>query len=479
MRIAQRPAGLLLSLCLLVGLLVTQTVWAATGSSATNEIQKIRIGQTDEKVRIVIDTTAFPEFTEIRSDVPLQLLVDLPNTVNVGAESRTLLNDPFVDVIGIMGSGSGRVRITVALKMAGIYRVFPLKNPNRLVIDIVKKYEKKIQQDVMPGLKYTSWQRSGAGGPVWAHIVEIDPQAGFALKPVLSNDMVPNVEPLLAMAQRNKAAAAVNGSYFSSSGEIIGLLKLDGQIVSTPDMARCALGILPDGTLLIDQVTYQGTLTLPDGRTQLVNGVNRSRGPDELILYNSYYGSATSTNTYGSEYVVKNGKIAAITNGNTVIPTDGYVLSAHGVIAKSLAGFKVGDSINLIQTLGPVWDKTVGALGAGPMLVKNGSVYLTTKIEEFGTDVAGGRAPRTALGVTKDGVILLVVVDGRQQSSTGMTLLELALLLQELGAVQAVNLDGGGSSEMVINDKIINKPSDGRERGLGDALLVVSTKLAN
>nr|WP_285719375.1 phosphodiester glycosidase family protein [Pelosinus sp. IPA-1] len=76
------------------------------------------------------------------------------------------------------------------------------------------------------------------------------------------------------------------------------------------------------------------------------------------------------------------------------------------------------------------------------------------------------------MGQTKDGHILLVVVDGRQEHSIGMTLLELALLMQEFGAVDAMNLDGGGSSEMVIKGKIINKPSDGRERYVGDALII-------
>jgi exopolysaccharide biosynthesis protein len=76
------------------------------------------------------------------------------------------------------------------------------------------------------------------------------------------------------------------------------------------------------------------------------------------------------------------------------------------------------------------------------------------------------------LGVTKDGHVLLVVVDGRQAGSVGLTLLELAYLMQELGSENALNLDGGGSSEMVINNKIVNAPSDGHERPLGDAFIV-------
>ena len=86
-------------------------------------------------------------------------------------------------------------------------------------------------------------------------------------------------------------------------------------------------------------------------------------------------------------------------------------------------------------------------------------------------DIAHGRAPRAALGLKKDGTLLLLVIDGRSATSSGLTLEELAQYLVKLGAESAVNFDGGGSSEMVINGRIVNKPSDGRERyvsiGLG------------
>jgi len=170
----------------------------------------------------------------------------------------------------------------------------------------------------------------------------------------------------------------------------------------------------------------------------------------------------------------------AVSGANTPLSANTVVLSAHGKAMKALAALKPGDPVKVSHALGEEsWDKAVQAIGAGPRLVQNSSVFLTTKIEEFGSDVAGGRAPRTAIGITKQGHVLLVVVDGRQTGSVGMTLLELALFMQELGAVDAMNLDGGGSSEMVINDKIVNIPSDGRERKVGNTLAVVPTKLAN
>ena len=152
------------------------------------------------------------------------------------------------------------------------------------------------------------------------------------------------------------------------------------------------------------------------------------------------------------------------------------VLSAHGKAMAAFSGLKVGDVVELKQSLGTLWDRAEDVLGAGPMLVQGGQVYVTTKLEKFGDDVAAGRAPRTAIGRTKQGSVLLVVVDGRQQKSIGMTLTEMAVLMQELGAEDAMNLDGGGSSEMVVGNEVMNRPSDGRERSVGAALAIFPKK---
>jgi exopolysaccharide biosynthesis protein len=84
------------------------------------------------------------------------------------------------------------------------------------------------------------------------------------------------------------------------------------------------------------------------------------------------------------------------------------------------------------------------------------------------------RHPRTAIGVTATGKILLVVIDGRRARwSRGATLGELRNILRDLGAVDALNLDGGGSSEMVVDGEIVNRPSDGRERRITNAVLIL------
>ena len=110
------------------------------------------------------------------------------------------------------------------------------------------------------------------------------------------------------------------------------------------------------------------------------------------------------------------------------------------------------------------WDQASHIIGAGPRLIENGKVNVTSKQEAFPSDISVGRAPRTAIGEMKDGTVWLIVVDGRSWQSVGMSLTELANFLNKMGIYNAMNLDGGGSSEMVVNQKIKNKPSDGAER---------------
>ncbi len=212
---------------------------------------------------------------------------------------------------------------------------------------------------------------------------------------------------------------------------------------------------------------------LPNGKILAITGINCERGENGVVIYNKYYDSSTNTNEFGKEYILQDNKVIAINNNNSSLRDGQVVLSVHGTAMEQFNTVQVGDSIQINESINEVWNKIDNIVGVGPMLIKNNSIYISSKQEQFGSDVAGGKAPRTAIGLTKDNHILLVVVDGRQSHSAGMTLLELALFMQENGAVQALNFDGGGSSEMVINNNIINKPSDGKERKVTTALAIV------
>ena len=286
-------------------------------------------------------------------------------------------------------------------------------------MDLLKTYEKQTEQEVSPGVVYREIVRIRSGGPVRAYVLEVDFKAGNTLRPVLSNDSVAGIETLSEMAERNPSVAMVNGPYFMRSGEILGLMKIDRTIVSTPDVTRTSFAVMPDGKLLIDTASYSGYAELPDGTKVPIDGVNRSRGESDLILYNPYYAFWTLTPGDGMEFTVRGDRVTEVQAGNSRIPDGAVVLSASGRAAWQMSGLKPGSRVKIVQKMEPVWERAVQAMGAGPCLVKDGQMYVTTQEEEFGGDVAGGRAPRTALGVTADDKALLVVADGRSSASVG------------------------------------------------------------
>ena len=103
------------------------------------------------------------------------------------------------------------------------------------------------------------------------------------------------------------------------------------------------------------------------------------------------------------------------------------------------------------------------ALGGGPALVSNGEVDVATDEEVFFGTAIPYTHPRTAAGITADGTLLLLLVDGRQKESRGVRLEELAGILVDLGAVEALNLDGGGSSSLVVHGELLNNPAGRRK----------------
>ena len=442
----------------------------------TAYLDKVRHHADQDSFRIVLELSSIPAYTVSVTETPHQVEIELPDTVNRSAVGQLSFVDPFIDKLRFVDLGGGRFKAVVSLKLPVLPKVSMLSSPNRLVIDLLKNYQSRSEYVIAPGLIYREFLAGRSAGPVRAHLLEVDFKAGYALRPVLSNDSVAGIEALSEMAARSQAVAMINGPYYMRSGEILGLLKIDQTLVSTPDTPRTSFGVLPDGKIIFDSPAFTGHVELPDKTRIPIDGVNRGRGESELILYNTYYAYWTLTAGGGREFLVRDGRIVDIRNDNSVISEGTVVLSASGRQAWLMADLKIGDSLKIVQTLGPVWDKVTQAVGAGPCLVKNGEIYMTTLGEEFGSDVAGGRAPRTALGITKDGKALLVVVDGRSRSSVGYTLLELARFMLEQGAVEAMNLDGGGSSQMIIGSQIVNAPSDGRERRLGAGIAVVKTK---
>ena len=331
------------------------------------------------------------------------------------------------------------------------------------------------QIEEVEGLEFIVVHRDG----IMAFAIIADHEK-YLLKPVLARDKVPGRATVKSMSDEYNAIAAVNASYFALSGEILGNTKIDGLVAGTTYFTRSTMGINDDGSTFFGKSAYYGKVTI-DGASIDIGGVNSERGADSAVIYNKYQGATTGTNDFGVEYVVESGIISAIytEHGNNAIPANGFIVSAHGKAAELFKNAQIGDSVTFDESIINVddtgdFDNAIQVIGAGPRLVKNSNIYVTVNEEQFPNDIKIGRAPRTAVGVTKYGDYILAVVDGRQAHSKGCTLQEWAsILLNDFGAVNAINLDGGGSTELVVKGSLVNSPSDGYERPVGDSLILI------
>lgn len=321
----------------------------------------------------------------------------------------------------------------------------------------------------------------------WAiNVLEVDPTSA-KLSIGLALDEIVGTETTSSIALRNGAVAAINGGYFRTTGTIrgepMGLLEKHGKLLSEPVIDRAALSSMFDGRSLRVALTHtSAALQVSTSKAMRnIDGINRPRETNEVVLYTGEFHRNTLSGPGGCEVRVSRNRVLSIDrNGSTSIPAGGYVLSGDGKGAEWLEGNlrrsqRVDVRVRVIHQP-PLQFTPEFSIGGGPMLVANGAVVGEAEFRGFSESLTRTRHPRTSAGVRTDGKLILVTVDGRQPAlSAGMTIAELSNLMIELGCVDAINFDGGGSTTMVIRNKVINHPSDTTgERAVSDALLIFS-----
>lgn len=304
------------------------------------------------------------------------------------------------------------------------------------------------------------------------------------------------LETTSSIAARYGAIAAVNAGFFRTTGtyrgESSGVLVLEGKLISEPIDGRAAFGLIENSlgtSVIFGHLKFSGHVESARGRRASTSGINRPRGADELIIYTPEFHRTTLTTPDGVELIARRNKVIRVRDGDgsSAIPLDGFVISACGKAREwVLANLRVGSGVSLVSNLVPLESDQAGAwkhasfiAGGGPQLIKQGRLAITFEDEKVAAKFVSDRHPRTAIARVKDGRLLIVTVDGRQPgTSVGMPLPELASLLLEFGGADGINLDGGGSTTMVVNGKLMNTPSDQTgERPVSDALLILPRSL--
>ncbi len=335
---------------------------------------------------------------------------------------------------------------------------------------ISKKYANCNIATVSKGIKHIKLVRYYQGRPVRLNIIEADMNVNPKIKiePVLASTTLSHKASITAMAKKNNSLVAVNGAFFlPQTGCPLGTMMVDRKLYTGPVFNRVAMGISDNG-FKMDRVQLNANLKCGWNNIKIDN-INQPRMSVAYTLcYTSDWGAMSPyTPKNGLQVVVSDGKVISIGSQKYPIPLNGFVIVGP---AAKLSALKINDRVDLEVKTNPDWDDVNHIISGGPYLVKDGNVYVD--IQDQKLLAIGGRNPRTAIGYTKDNRFIMITADGREGSSIGMTLKEIAYLMHSLGCVNAMNLDGGGSTVMYVKGLIANRPPVKGGIALSNALTI-------
>ncbi len=369
---------------------------------------------------------------------------------------------------------------------------------------------------VAPGFDYRQFQ---VAGPNNVFVVRMDrANPACTIDSLISHGrLVGDTETVSAMAaaqedalgywgeywgQRYDVVAAINGDFYSGGVPVGGQICGAWYAKRFPDFAGgSGFAWQLDREAFIGECVRhlshkQKISYLATGADQELDGVNRPRGTNELVLYTHHWDLTTGTDASGAEVLVAmtrpaailptpNGALGTIVEirpdaGSTVVPFDHVVLSAHGTAAATLlANVSLGAELRISQEITHYehdcstpfawdWTKTYASIGGSFHFLRQGA------LQDSNDPGATQRHPRTAIALN-DQYIFFIVVDGRSSISVGMNMTELGqFCLAYLDAVEGLNQDGGGSSTLWVNGQVMNVPSDGQERPVANGMMMAN-----
>ena len=345
-------------------------------------------------------------------------------------------------------------------------QIWTTGNPARLVIDI--RQDAMVERDIAwaPGLRWRQQYVSvGASRfPVYMFVVRPDP-ARLSLRPISTNpNSAVGIEPLVTTAQRQRVAGAVNAGFFNRNNQLpLGAVRSGGRWISGPILGRGAMAWNDQGDLVMDRLALTEVVTAGSGQSFPVLTVNSGYVQAGISRYTSGWGSAYTPLVDGETVVtVRNDAVAAqqtlgnAGTGSVSIPTDGYLLVLRSNRSAASA-FAPGSQVAIASSSQPAaFDQYPNIVGGGPLLIRDRTIVLNPQQEGFSTNFIQGMAPRTAVGKTSDGTWIIATMHDRV-GGRGPTLTETAQIMQQLGAVDALNLDGGSSSSLYLGGQLLNR----------------------
>lgn len=353
-------------------------------------------------------------------------------------------------------------------------------------------------EPIAPGALH-EWGAVGTQyGDQRVNIVTAEPyRSELSFRAAISNDRVSGLERTSLSAKRmsadgSRVVAAINADVWSSTGSILGqapngIHVQDGELVAGDTLARAVFGVGPDRTPRIGQIRLAMAVTTASGAVFKVRRLNQ-RPDGGLNLFTGRFGARLSTALSGREVVIDGfalplrpsgawtGTVREVRDAGGGAPiAPGTVVLVAPRSSFALYDLTPGTPVALRIDVTPGWGSVIQAVSGRGFLVRDGVATVSPR-----PDDGQWTHPRSALGLTWDGRVMFLTVDGRGNGSRGMNLDDLAALLVARGAAQAINLDGGSSSSLAVRRtgdvdvSIANTPPKGYEIRVTNSLQLVS-----
>lgn len=346
-------------------------------------------------------------------------------------------------------------------------QVSTLNNPNRLIINI--RPDPLEERDITwaPGL---NWRQHYVNlgterfPVVW---LEVNPRKfGLTLKPMwASPDGLAGTAPLIQTAQRYLAVAGINGGYFNRNNKLpLGAIRRDNQWLSGPILNRGAIAWNNSGQFYFSRLTLEETLIAANDQRLPILFLNSGYIQSGIARYTSAWG-ATYTPLTDNEIilVVQKDQIINQLPGGKVgetpipIPQDSYLLALRANAASAASQLPIGTTVSISTTTVPTdFSRYPHIIGAGPLLVQNRQIVLDAKGEKFSNAFIAEKAIRSGICTTETGTLMITATHNRV-GGYGPNLAEHAQLMQLMGCVNALNLDGGSSTSLYLGGQLLDR----------------------
>lgn len=339
-------------------------------------------------------------------------------------------------------------------------------------------HQKFHMEPVTKGINLYRFERFDKKGWVRGSILIADLRDSNVKTGLLYPGSMTSTSTVRGMVSSSGAVAGINGDFFDIYGTKapLGVVVKNGKLLKSSLTWNTTIGVSFDKIGNIANMLLQGEIantTTPDNPPVKLDGINEiNLTGNEVVLFTNLWGKASRASLVKGlsnyvEMVVKDNVIVEILENKQypgAIPNDAQIILGLGTGAdRLLRSFKLNDSINITYTASPAFNNFGFALSGDVFIVKDG-VPISHPTNPY-------THPRTAAGFDITGTkMIMLVVDGRQVGSRGMTYDELGRFMASIGAWNAINLDSGGSSQMAArplgynNITVINNPSDGSER---------------